>query len=319
MPWTATRWSDLCASSSSLRFVDANLRGVGQVLFQDHPLSGALFLAALAWGTVAADVPHVAIGGVTALVAATATARVLRADATLLATGRYGYNGILTGLALSYYLGPGLPSLTCSAFGGVLTAIAMLGPADAARPWSVPAHTYPFVLTVWIMMLAAQGFDAFPDGLRSTNDAVALDPAISNPMQVGDFLLGAFHSVSQIFFKSDAVSALLILAGLAVGSLAAAAFAAVGAVVAILAAHAFGVESELITDGVQGFSPVLAAVAFGTVFHRPSVGVAAYAVLAALFTVVVHWAFAIALAPLGLPPLSAPFDLAAWMMFRLRR
>ena len=40
-------WESVCAGSGPLRFIDINLRGVGQVMFQDNPLSGALFLAAV--------------------------------------------------------------------------------------------------------------------------------------------------------------------------------------------------------------------------------------------------------------------------------
>jgi len=42
------KWQDLCASSAVARFVDVNLRGIGQVMFQDNPLTGALFLVAIA-------------------------------------------------------------------------------------------------------------------------------------------------------------------------------------------------------------------------------------------------------------------------------
>ena len=64
-------WESLCAASGAVRFVDINLRGVGQVMFQDNPLSGALFLAAIAWGSFAAGVPQVLFGGLLAVVAAT--------------------------------------------------------------------------------------------------------------------------------------------------------------------------------------------------------------------------------------------------------
>ncbi len=46
-------WESACASSKALRFVDINLRAVGQVMFQNNPLSGAFFLAAIAWGSFA--------------------------------------------------------------------------------------------------------------------------------------------------------------------------------------------------------------------------------------------------------------------------
>ena len=57
------QWEALCASSPILRFVDINLRGVGQVMFQDNPFTGLLFLAAIAWGSFAAGAPEVLIAG----------------------------------------------------------------------------------------------------------------------------------------------------------------------------------------------------------------------------------------------------------------
>ena len=47
-----TEWEALCSRSPALRFVDIGLRGFGQVMFQDNPLTGILFLAAIAWGSV---------------------------------------------------------------------------------------------------------------------------------------------------------------------------------------------------------------------------------------------------------------------------
>jgi urea transporter len=66
-------------------------------------------------------------------------------------------------------------------------------------------------------------------------------------------------------------AALLLLAGLAVNSLAAAAFALAGAVVAVVTARLLGAESDLTTGGLMGFSPELTAIALGAVFHRPGV------------------------------------------------
>jgi urea transporter len=68
------KWKSLCASSRVLWFVDINLRAIGQVMFQDNPLTGALYLIAIAWGSYAAGVPQVAIAGVIAVIVATLTA-----------------------------------------------------------------------------------------------------------------------------------------------------------------------------------------------------------------------------------------------------
>jgi urea transporter len=83
-------WEDLCKSSAILRFVDVNLRGIGQVMFQDNLLSGLLFFIAIGWGSYAAGVPQVAVGGLVAVLAATLTAYWLHVDKAELNAGLYG-------------------------------------------------------------------------------------------------------------------------------------------------------------------------------------------------------------------------------------
>jgi len=139
-------WDRACAGSRVLRFVDVNLRGVGQVMFQDNPLSGALFLAAIAWGSFAAGVPQVLFGGLLAVVAATLTAQWLRVDAAGLGAGLYGYNAYLVGLALgavgTYLLGfPGSDAALAAAallygagIGGAAFPVLMALTVDRCAP-----------------------------------------------------------------------------------------------------------------------------------------------------------------------------------------
>jgi len=75
------RWEEACARSTALRFVDICLRGFGQVMLQDNPLTGFLFLLAVAWGALAAGSPYIFIGGLLGLVAATLAGFWLMADA----------------------------------------------------------------------------------------------------------------------------------------------------------------------------------------------------------------------------------------------
>ncbi len=59
-------WGQACAASSALRFIDINLRGTAQVMFQNHPLSGLLFLLAIAWGSTPAVPPRSSSAGFSA-------------------------------------------------------------------------------------------------------------------------------------------------------------------------------------------------------------------------------------------------------------
>ena len=76
-------------------------------MFRDNPLTGLLFLAAIAWGSFAAGAREVLVAGVIAVVIATLTALWLRVESLPLNAGLYGYNGVLVGLALATFVAPG--------------------------------------------------------------------------------------------------------------------------------------------------------------------------------------------------------------------
>lgn len=297
-----------------LRFVDINLRGAGQVMFQNHPLTGAFFIAAIAWGAFAADAGVVLLGGVLGLVAATLAALWLRVEREGLAAGLYGYNGLLVGLALPTFLAPSPTLWAYVLLGGVVSVVVMLGTSNVTRGLRVSALTFPFVLTTWLLLLAALGFAGQAGETPPfTGETEVLDAAAANPLDLAGFVGGVLHSISQVFLKGNIVSALLFLAGLAISSRAAALSALAGAALAVTTAHLLGAESELVSAGLLGFSPVLTAVALGTVFYRPGWRVAAYAALGTVFTVVAQAALNVAFAPLGIPALTAPFVLCAWL------
>ncbi|MBO1905472.1 urea transporter [Microvirga sp. 3-52] len=310
------KWESLCTSSVVLRFVDATLRGIGQVMFQDNPLTGLLFLVAIAWGSYAAGVPHVAIAGVVAVVVATLTAYWLRLDRASIAAGLYGYNGVLVGLALATFLAPGTLLWGYVVLGAAVSVVAACGIASALKPWGVSALTFPFVVVTWLLLLATYGFSGLTGTALPTGSVVAPFQAYTtSPLQVVDLAEGVLLSISQVFLKASGVAALIFLIGLAVNSLAAAVFALGGAILAVLVAHLLGAESDLITGGLLGFSPVLTAIALGTVFYQPSWRVAVYAALGIVFTVIAQSALNVALMPLAIPALTAPFVLVTWLFF----
>jgi len=306
-------WESLSASSGALRLLDINLRGIGQVMFQNNPLSGILFLVAIAWGSYAAGAPRVAIAGVVAVVMSNLTAQWLRADSGSLHSGLYGFNGVLVGLALATFLAPGPLLWVYVILGAAVSVVVMLATTNVVKPWG-GALTFPFVLTTWLLLLATYGFSglagtALPSGAVVT----AFQPYKASPLQLIDLAQGVFLSISQVFLKASGIASLFLLAGLAVSSLAAATFALGGAILAVLTAHLLGAESDLITGGLLGFSPVLTAIALGTVFYQPSWRVVAYAALATVFTVITQAAVNVALTPLAIPALTAPFVLVTWL------
>jgi len=262
----------------------------------------------------------VSIAGLVAVIVATLTAEWLHTDRAALNSGLYGYNAYLLGLALATFLAPGPLLWAYVVLGAAVSVIVMLGTANALQPWGVSALTFPFVLTTWILLLATYGFSGLAGTALPTGRVVTpFQPYEMSSLNLADFVQGVLHSISQVFLKGNGISALLLLAGLAVNSLPAAAFALGGAILAVATAHVLGAESQLITGGLLGFSPVLTVIALGTVFYRPSWRVAAYAALGTVFTVVAQSALNVALAPVAIPTLTAPFVLISWLFLLPRK
>lgn len=307
-------WEELSASSAVLRLVDRLLRGIGQVMFQDNPLSGLLFFLAIAWGSWAGGAPQVAIGGLLALIAGTLTAQWLRVDTAGLNAGLYGFNAYLTGLALPTFMASTPQLWVYVVLGGAVSVVFMLALVRVFNTWSVSVLTAPFVLISWLLLLATNAFAGLQgSALPAVGVIVPIDAAAANPLQFGDFLRGLVTSISQVFLKGDGPAALLLLAGLAVSSLPAALFALLGAVVGLITAHALGAESQLITAGLLGFNPVLTAIALGAVFYRPSPRVVIYALVATVLSVIVQGAMIALMTPFGIPTLTAAFVLVTWL------
>jgi urea transporter len=316
---TQNWWDRACTSLAPLRFIDMLLRGIGQVMFQDNPLSGLLFFVAIGWGSYVAGVPEVAIGGLLAVVVATLTAQLLRVDTASVRVGLYGFNAYLVGIALPTFVSPSPLLWVYVLVGAALSVVVMLATSRVMQTWGVPALTAPFVLIAWLLLLSSNGFSGVEGGSLPTSGLIQpIAAEAANPLLLGDFIGGLWISISQVFVKADGIAALLILIGLAVGSLWAAAYALAAALISVIVAHLLGAESQLITGGLVGFNPILTAIALGTVFYRPGLRSALYALLGTIVTVLVQGAMVATVTPFAIPTLTAAFVLITWLFLLAR-
>jgi urea transporter len=318
MQVTSGRWKSMTEASAFLKFVDINLRGAGQVMFQNNPLTGLIFLLGIAWGAFASGTVVVAVGAVVGLVVATVAAIAFKVDAVPLRSGLFGYNGILVGAALPTFLQVNATMWCVLIFAAAASVVVMLAIANVVKTWSVSALTAPFVLTTWLFLLASYALAGLPEsGLPH--------PGLPQPMAAGigldvDAMIGAsLRGISQVFLIGNAVTGCLFILALAVNSAWAAIAALAGSAIAVVVAWATGASPQVIAAGLFGFSPVLTAVAVATVFYSPGPRVVGYAIGGAVFTVFAQAALDVALRPLGIPTLTAPFVLATWVFLLPRR
>jgi len=106
----------------------------------------------------------------------------------------------------------------------------------------------------------------------------------------------------------------IILVGMAVCSPISAGFALLGSVISTLTALGLGASSTSVYMGLWGYSAVLSSIAVGGMFFvANSLSLFIYAILASIFTAIIHGAIASLLTPFGLPALTFPFNLVAWI------
>ncbi|HVZ09963.1 urea transporter [Rhodopila sp.] len=315
MPDTPSAWTTMVERNAIVRFVDINLRGAGQVIFQNNPLTGLFFLAAIAWGAISDDQIAIAYGALTALVIATITAMLLDVDHSSLRQGLFGFNGVLVGAAVptSFSVDPAMWLILV--IGAAVSTIVMLAVSNVMKTWGVPALTFPFVLTTWFLVLAAYSFGHLsiasmgPPELPHPVGELAGGPQPAPLPLLEAWLKGP----AQVFLINNAVSGVLVVLGLLVNSAWAVLFALIGSAVALALSLGLGASLADVTAGLYGFSPVLTAVGLGCVFYEPSWRVALFALLGTMFTVIVQGAMDAAIAPFGIPTFTAPFVFVTWL------
>ena len=307
-------WSCKVENCHFLRWVDTLLRGAAQVMFQDSAWCGFLFLLGIGWGAWAEGIPEVAVGALVGLVVGTLAACILGAPKQDIRKGLHGYNGILVGCALPTFFGPTAVCWVLVVAGAFFSTVIMLAVSRFLRTWKVSAMTGPFVFTTWFILLASYNFAHFKIvGLPHPSLPVQPSEAMAAFPGVEVLVPAILKGVSQVFLIGNEITGLLFLLGLACSSLPASIFAWCGSAVAIATAIFLGANESAVAEGLYQFSAVLTAIGLGSAFYSPNGRVILYALLGTVFTVVAQGALNVALAPLGIPTLTFPFVIAAWL------
>ena len=291
----------------------ALLRGAGQVMFQGSAWTGLLFLCGIAWGAWNAGRSEIFFGALLGLAAGTVTACLLGAPRGEVEEGLHGYNGILVGCALPVFLEGGPVCWFLIVLGAMFSTVIMMAVSNVFRSWKVSAMTGPFVFATWFILLASYSFTGFDAAALPHPSLPALPQDAVSFFSAESLMLSSLSGVSQVFLINDPVTGILFLAGLALSSPSAALFGWCGSLVAMVTAILLGADGAAVGAGLYQFSAVLTAIGMGTTFYHPGWRVVLYTLLATVFTVVAQGALNVALAPLGIPTLTFPFVIAAWL------
>lgn len=316
---TMPDWAERVKDNPLLDFVDACLRGVGQVCFMNNPVTGLAIVVAMFVGEA-----WLGFAGALGVVVSTAAALLIGMDRDAIRAGLFGFNGVLVGAGMSLFLAPDWDALVIvwivvGAFFSTILHAALASVFVAA--WKVPPFTLAFNLVTLLFLVGALNFaNGRVGGLIAPADAQVTEGTVSNSLRAAadeataNNLEGVVNAIlrgiSQLFFANSVVSGIIIVVGLAVCSRIAAVFALVGSTVGMLTGLAVGANGVAIYNGLWGFNSFDAALAVAGVFFvltwRSGLLAVACAVLAALL----FGAIATLFIPWGLPALTLPFCFA---------
>ena len=285
----------------------SGLRSFSQVIFINHPLSGALLLLAFLLQS-----PWMALLAVIGVVAANSASRLLNLGQSLREQGIHGFNGALVGCAAavlsdsSSLSDHGLIAALVTLGGGLTTVMLELWRRRFHRRGDPPALTLPFCLITW--GLVALVSPRMPDTIETVKAAASTG-------SVQALMFGLPHSFGQVFLCSELASGWLVLLAVAVASPIAAALGTCGALIGMITALAISTDTAAIAQGLAGYNGILVAIALGGIFHVPGRRTLVLALIGAGLSSLLqalqgHWMG-------NLPPLTLSFVLTTWMMQRL--
>ncbi|MCY1280036.1 Urea transporter [compost metagenome] len=273
----------------TLSLSKALLNGCSQIFLQQNPWCGALLLLAVAIGN-----PDLLGAALLGALASLLVARCLDYAATDVAAGLYGYNGTLVGLLLATRFAWSLPlALLIVVAAALATALLHTLLRRGRLLGGLPVYTLPFVLLGWLTLPvgALPGLETASAGAEPLHaDALGLIEA-------------ALRGIGQVIFLDNPWSGACLLLGLLLADWRAAAWALFATLAGLGLALALDWPRDAALLGLYGYNATLAAIALGQRrVWAPLAGVLLSLLLQPCFTA------------LAVPPLTAPFILACWLV-----
>ncbi len=290
----------------------ASLKGISQVIFIENVVSGVLILIAITFASYE-------LGIITLLssIIGTVIGKIGGAPKNSVRSGLYGYNSVLTGIALMLFL-TGTSRWMIALAGAVIAAIFSASMVHFMKNTALPILTFPFIILTWFMLLVSYRLKAFQ--LSNTLVPQSLTHWELDITGEVNWTEGIFNGIGQIFFLDNNLSGLLLFIAIFWAGWRLGLYAVVGNAAALLIAYGLGGEHSLIILGLYGYNAILACMAVAIVFsteenrYRSISGILAACLTVPLTASVSTW-----LLPYGLPALTMPFVLSTWLFLGARK
>ncbi|WP_316821079.1 urea transporter [Pedobacter gandavensis] len=224
-------------------FLDAVLKGIGQIMLQENALTGILFLVGIFCGSL-----QMGIGAILATLTGTLTAKVFKYREEEVESGLYGFSAALVGVALPFYFQSVGIIWIAIVIGAILAS--MLQHFFIVK--KIPVFTFPFVFITWILLYVFHNL--YP---IAPSDILMMDTQLNQ-----DFA-HAFRGFGQVIFQGGTIAGLLFFIAVFISSPISALYAMTAAVFAAMISSALSLNpEESIAMGLGSYNAVLCAIVF---------------------------------------------------------
>ncbi|MEH7251956.1 urea transporter [Neobacillus niacini] len=288
-----------------------SLKGISQVVLIANAFSGFIILIAI-------TIASYSLGIITLLssLIGTLISKLGGAEEEKINQGLFGYNSVLTGMALFLFLQGDerwFIALAGSAIAALFTAALM----HFFRQTDIPILTFPFIVITWLWLLTTYRLVTFKLSPKLTPQS--LSNWTLNIKGENDWLEGAVNGIGQIFFLDHTLSGILLFIAVFWAGRRLGVYAVIGNIAALLTSYSLGGEHSLIFMGLYGYNAILTILAVSIVFKGDSRHALITGIIAACLTVPITASVVTWLLPYGLPVLTMPFVLCTWIFLGARK
>ncbi|NOZ08310.1 MAG: peptidoglycan DD-metalloendopeptidase family protein [FCB group bacterium] len=290
------------ATAEPLAYLRTCLKSYGVVAFAPHPVPATLMLLATFY------YPLAGLMGITGNLIASLTARWLHPVRAVRESGIFGVNGILVGLALAKYSVPSMKIWVLLILGAGLAGILSTALAGYFAKYDLPILSIPFTAVVWLLLLTPGTAAGHETALTSFTGLQNIDLWLFSKLPY--VLFEYLKMFGSIFFQSNLLSGVLVLAAIAIYSRISVIAGLWGGFLGMLV-YVF-IHGSLI--GFDGLNYVLIALAMGGFFVVHSFRSVGLMTAAILMVGLVEAGTRELLQSSGLPLLIFPFNLVAILL-----
>ena len=249
-------------------FINYNLRGIGQVIFVNNPLSGLLILLALFIQS-----PWVGLMSLLGVISSTVAAIALKLDRDTIRNGIFGYNGILVGAAIATFGAGGNGdwnlawAISIIIFSALTTVMMKTFGVWWASTFKSPPLTLPFnILTLLFLALVT----LIPQSLFKLGGASA-STTPPDSLEISRLLTSLPIDFGQVFLADKLIAGSLIFLAVAICTPLGAIVGLGGGILGVIAGMILRIVPDSLYAGLWGYNSVLAAMAIGGIFYAPNV------------------------------------------------